>query len=202
MTTFVQSPLLFLRHGETDWNARKLYQGRQDIPLNERGRQQARQNAVLVGQLIDSGVIDREKIKVFSSPLSRAAETARIIASEMQLPAPFTELETLREISMGDWEGLTSPQVKERFYDQRKARKADRWAFLPPNGESMASRAPGITDAVAQLPANSIIITHTVVLRILLHSLGECDKNASAAKIMAHGGAWLFDGQKMHHHTL
>ena len=66
-----------MRHGQTDWNARKIYMGSQDIPLNERGKMQAIEASTKIKTL---GIK-----KIFSSDLSRAHETAEIIANELGL---------------------------------------------------------------------------------------------------------------------
>ena len=85
----------FLRHGETDWNAKDLSQGSVDIPLNETGLAQAKSAALLLrGKGIKS---------IISSPLSRARVTAEIAGAQLGLPVQFDE--GLREVSFGVREG-------------------------------------------------------------------------------------------------
>lgn len=98
--------LYLVRHGETDWNVERRLQGGIDIPLNHRGRQQATTAALL----LSTRPIDA----VVSSPLSRAAETGRIIARYLELPPPDHD-PLLVERSYGPSEGLTPREVADRF---------------------------------------------------------------------------------------
>ena len=89
--------LLLARHGETDWNAEGRLQGHTDRPLNDYGRRQASALAEeLAGDSIDA---------VYSSDLSRARETAEIVAGRLGLPVVIEP--GLREKNWGSWEGLT-----------------------------------------------------------------------------------------------
>lgn len=94
------------RHGETDWNAEGRFQGHVDIPLNDRGREQARG---LVPRLEPHGVQ-----AILSSDLSRAHETARIVAAGLGGIPIFTD-EGLREAFLGHAQGLTYEEIKTRF---------------------------------------------------------------------------------------
>lgn len=98
--------LYLVRHGETAWNRRRRIQGRTDVPLNDTGRRQAR----LTGELLTR----RPVRAVYTSPLSRALETAEIIAAEIGLPAPILDDE-LMERDYGDAEGLDLAEVDRRF---------------------------------------------------------------------------------------
>jgi uncharacterized phosphatase len=98
--------LYLVRHGETDWNAQRRIQGHTDIPLNERGRAQA----LHAGELLAR----RQWDAVVSSPLSRAAETAAIIAAELGLPEPVTDAR-LVERNYGEAEGMDIGDVDRRF---------------------------------------------------------------------------------------
>ncbi|WP_426958588.1 histidine phosphatase family protein [Muricoccus radiodurans] len=115
-------PFWFLRHGETDWNARMLSQGRVDIPLNKVGLAQAERAAdALVGKGITA---------IFSSTLSRARVTAETVAARLNLPIQFDP--ELQECAFGvqegqemsawfdDWiAGISTPQGAEPFADLR-----------------------------------------------------------------------------------
>lgn len=98
--------LYLVRHGETDWNLQRRIQGSTDIPLNDTGRQQAR----TTGRLLARRTWDA----IYSSPLSRAFETGSIIAGELGLPEP-TAVASLVERSYGEAEGLSDPELEERF---------------------------------------------------------------------------------------
>jgi broad specificity phosphatase PhoE len=98
---------LLVRHGETDWNVERRFQGHADPALNEVGREQAR---ALADQLADAGLD-----AIYTSDLARARETADIVGARTSVPV--VALAELREIDVGDWEGLTWPEIEERFPD-------------------------------------------------------------------------------------
>ena len=100
--------ILLARHGETDWNREGRFQGHADPPLNATGRAQA---ARLAAELAEVGLA-----AVYSSPLRRAIETARVVAAAHDL-APIP-LDALREIDVGSWQGLTRAEIEPRFPDQ------------------------------------------------------------------------------------
>jgi probable phosphoglycerate mutase len=100
--------ILLVRHGETDWNRDRRMQGHSDQPLNDTGRGQAR---ALADELA------KEPLEaVYSSDLSRAQETARIVADAHGLQV--TTLPDLRERHFGTWEGLSDAEIQERFPEQ------------------------------------------------------------------------------------
>jgi len=99
--------LLLARHGETDWNRDRRWQGHSDRPLNETGRRQARDLAAR---------IEHEQLEgVYSSDSRRARETAEIVGARLGLPVKTDA--RLREVSFGEWEGLTSDQIARRYAD-------------------------------------------------------------------------------------
>lgn len=94
--------ILLARHGETDWNSERRWQGHADRPLNELGREQAHALAEsLSDRLIDA---------VYSSDLLRAQETARIVADRIE--APLEVDAGLREVDVGDWSGREHREVE------------------------------------------------------------------------------------------
>ena len=99
--------ILLARHGETDWNREGRWQGWADAPLNDTGRAQARELA----EQLRSTPFDA----VYSSDLSRAHETAEIVAAPHGVPVISDA--GLREIDVGSWSGLTRAELQERFPD-------------------------------------------------------------------------------------
>jgi broad specificity phosphatase PhoE len=99
--------LLLVRHGETDWNRERRFQGHADPPLNDLGREQAHELAeTLAGERIDA---------IYTSDLQRARETAEILAA--RFGSEVVALRELREIDVGDWQGLTWPEIEDRHPD-------------------------------------------------------------------------------------
>jgi probable phosphoglycerate mutase len=98
--------MLLVRHGETEWNRQKRFQGQIDIPLNDNGKQQAEQAAAFLKAVpIDAAV---------SSSLSRPRETAEIILKYH----PHITLETtdgLKEIGHGEWEGMYEHEIEAGY---------------------------------------------------------------------------------------
>jgi broad specificity phosphatase PhoE len=97
--------ILLARHGESDWNRARRWQGHADRPLTDRGRQQARD---LAGRLADT-----ELDAIYSSDLRRARETAETVATAQGLDV--TPLRDLREVDVGSWSGLTRSDAEQRF---------------------------------------------------------------------------------------
>jgi len=104
--------MLYIRHGQTDWNAKRLIQGRTDIPLNNIGREQAKAQAVILAeQSIDV---------VYCSPLQRARETAEIINQKLNLPLQIDN--RLIERNYGFCEGKPlAGQLNEAKFTQNGA---------------------------------------------------------------------------------
>ena len=94
-----------VRHGETEWNRENRFQGLADPPLNGAGRAQARSVAVELAA--------DELTALFSSPLRRAHETARILGAVLGLEVQCSD--ALREVDVGSWSGLTRTEVEARF---------------------------------------------------------------------------------------
>jgi 2,3-bisphosphoglycerate-dependent phosphoglycerate mutase len=101
----VPTTIVMVRHGETDWNRDNRFQGHADPPLNETGRAQARALARELG--------GENFAAAYTSPLRRAAETARILGDSLCLE-PVPDM-SLKEVDVGSWSGLTRTEVEERF---------------------------------------------------------------------------------------
>jgi broad specificity phosphatase PhoE len=103
----VSTTIVLVRHGETDWNRERRFQGHADPPLNDAGRAQA---------LDCADELRAETFAaVYTSPLLRARETAAILAHELGLE-PLAD-ESLQEVDVGSWSGLTREEVETRFPD-------------------------------------------------------------------------------------
>lgn len=161
--------LYLVRHGETNWNRARMIQGRTDIPLNDVGRSQARATGRLLAR--------RRWDRVVSSPLSRASETAEIIATELRLPAPEIH-DALIERNYGDAEGLTDQDLKIRFPDH---------ATVPgrEDRDEVAARVLPTLIAIADAhPGESIIlVSHGGVIRTVLNEIGPADSPHHSSRI-------------------
>ncbi len=123
----MSTSILLIRHGETAWNRAKIFRGRHDIPLNENGRAQAR----LVAAALESRQIDA----AYSSPLSRAMETAKIALQ----PRPIDVIATagLTDIDYGEWTGLEETEVARRWPEEYARWTAEPAMSQPAGGETL-----------------------------------------------------------------
>jgi broad specificity phosphatase PhoE len=99
----MQTRLILIRHGETDWNVQKKYCGYKDVPLNARGRKQARLLRTRLGSIpIDA---------IYTSDLKRAVETARLASGN----AKMIRIRGLRELNFGALEGLDHAEIMKKY---------------------------------------------------------------------------------------
>jgi probable phosphoglycerate mutase len=160
-------PLIFIRHGETDWNRALRFQGQRDIPLNAHGRAQAARNGRAVAGILAAG-----EWQLVSSPLDRSAETMRIVLAGAGMAGrPFATDPVLMEAHYGEWEGLTLDEIAARHPESAKARDADKWGYVPPGGESYAMVSERVARLLAALTAPTLVVAHGGILRALLYHL-------------------------------
>jgi probable phosphoglycerate mutase len=157
--------LYFVRHGETDWNLAKRYQGQRDIPLNATGRAQAARNGRVLAQALGP---DAAAFDYVASPLSRALETMEIVRRELALaPDDYRTDDRLKEIHYGHWEGLLWEDLPSVDPAGLAARTADTWGWQPVGGESFQALSQRIEGWLAELSRNSVVVAHGGVSRAL-----------------------------------
>lgn len=120
--------ILLVRHGETEWNRSRRFQGRSDLPLNQKGREQA---DALAWALKDESIT-----AIYSSPLVRAMEMARLI-KVFHPSTPLFEEEGLVEMDLGEFEGMEGHRWAEQYPDFRKAWRENPASVSMPGGESL-----------------------------------------------------------------
>jgi broad specificity phosphatase PhoE len=150
-------PFWFLRHGETDWNAQGLSQGRTDIPLNSVGLAQAERAA---RTLEGSGIAT-----IVSSPLSRARVTAELVAEALGLPVAAFD-DDLREVNFGEQEG----QPMGDWYDDWIA-----GTYTPERAEPfpvLLARAVTAVNRALERPAPVLVVAHGALFRALRLAFG------------------------------
>lgn len=155
-----------IRHGETDWNKNQKFQGQTDIKLNETGREQA----LALRPVINSLQIE----SVYSSPLSRALETAQLATQDLKLS--IHQDDRLREVNIGEAEGLTHPEINEKFGEEilLKWRSYDERLldFRFPQGESKRQVMCRIRQVFLDIAQNSnrtsiAVFAHGMVMRAM-----------------------------------
>jgi len=172
--------LYLVRHGETDWNRARRIQGSTDIPLNETGREQARAAGLLLAR--------RQWDAVYASPLSRAFETASIIAREVGADTPVA-VEALVERHYGEAEGLEDTELNRRFPGEspvpgRETRTAVVERVLP-----------ALIDLAEQHAEQSIIVvSHGGVIRSVLGAVDPDTRHPSITNGSIHSFRYV-DGE-------
>ena len=145
--------IFLARHGETEWNRVGRWQGNTDIPLSEVGRAQARK---LADRLCTRGITE-----IFTSDLSRARETAEIVAARLELPVGLDA--GLREVDVGDWAGRVVSEIErenpEGFRLWQDGRKG--WG----GGESYEEMGERVIATVRRIAASHpeetvLLVTH------------------------------------------
>jgi broad specificity phosphatase PhoE len=175
--------IVLVRHGETDWNRERRYQGHADTPLNDEGRRQALELA--------DALRDEALSTVYTSPLRRASETAQIVADELGLEAHA--LEALREIDVGDWQGLTVDEVQVRYPEQLQ----EAWHSGWPNGETHAELDARVLPALLEIgrrhPGERVLgVTHAGPIRTALAAARGLSREESRAQIGPLGNCAVF----------
>ena len=156
--------VILVRHGQTEWNRVERFRGRADVPLNGTGIAQASLTARRVA-------LEWQAAAVFSSPLSRAVQTARAIATRLDLAVHLHA--GLNDIDYGDWQGCTPDEARQRWPEQVRAWYSAPHTACIPGGETLAAlrrRAmPAVNELTARHPGETIILVgHTVVNRVIL----------------------------------
>jgi probable phosphoglycerate mutase len=162
-----------VRHGLTNWNLAGRLQGHRDIPLDPAGRAQAVRCADILRDLLARDGRAVTNLDYVSSPLVRARDTMEIMRGTLDLaPSEYGIEPRLTEISFGEWEGLTYPEVMLRDPDVVAKREADKWEFLPPGGESYRQVALRVGAWYATLKRDTVVCAHGGTGRALLAVLG------------------------------
>jgi alpha-ribazole phosphatase len=158
--------LTLIRHGPTEWNALRRFQGRTDIPLSVLGRAAAR----AIAQTLRSERFDR----IYSSDLVRAAETARILGESRGADIMLDE--RLREFDFGRWEGLTWDEIVTADPQLAGHSSTAVKLYAPEGGESFpqvsARVAQFLDDLTRENPGAAAVVTHAGVLHAIFSVLG------------------------------
>ena len=167
MTRFV-----LVRHGQTEWNRVERFRGRKDLLLDATGLRQALAAALRIK--------DWPVAAVYSSPLRRALETAKVIANQLDLPVE--PLDGLIDLDFGDWQGLTAEEAAKQDGELYKLwlERPDQVRF--PSGEGLADVHDRVVAAVEDIAVKNpdrvvVLVSHNVVCRVLLCSLLGLDNS-------------------------
>jgi len=194
--------VLVIRHGETEWNRAEVFRGRSDVPLSEGGREQAR----LVAEVLKERPIEA----VYSSPLSRARDTAQPLAEALGLDVVVDE--RLVDMSFGQWEGWERTRVEREQPERYELWLKEPERFRAPGGESLAevrARAWPAVQELAERHGVCAIVSHRVVCKVVLcEALGSGAAGfwrvrvdtGSVSVVRREGGGWLVTAVNDTHH--
>jgi len=169
--------LVFVRHGQTDWNFEGRMQGQRDIPLNATGKAQASDNGTRLKGFLDREGIEPSALDFVSSPLGRTRSTMELLRGAMGLDAGVYRLEDLlKEITFGAWEGSTLDELADEEQERLLQRRADKWGFVPPGGESYEMLAERIGGWLKSVVRPSVVVSHGGVFRVVRGLLEGRDK--------------------------
>ncbi|MDR3226457.1 MAG: histidine phosphatase family protein [Prevotellaceae bacterium] len=163
--------LYIARHGETEWNIQRRFQGQHDSPLTANGINQVN----LLSEYLKNISVDA----IYTSSCKRAVVTANIINSNKNLPLYVCE--ELREINMGEWEGMPANEIKLRYADEFQHFFYQPDLYMPDNngGETFDSFRLRLSNKIEEIvlthPDKTIlIVVHGIALRILLAYFKNC----------------------------
>ena len=159
--------LILVRHGESEWNREGRVQGQFDSPLTEMGVVQAKS----VSRYL-SGVLLNQPLRIYTSPLERASETASIIAEELQYPKEKIIIEQrLNDFNLGVIAGTYGWQkVAEMYPDLARMRLQDPLRFHPPGGECGAdfeARLRSFLDDLQDDGITKLLVSHGIVNKFI-----------------------------------
>jgi broad specificity phosphatase PhoE len=167
------SRLILVRHGETEGESSIRYHGRTDVALSELGRDQMRR----ARRALETNHGGINFARVFSSPLVRASEGARIVAGDS---APLVTIDEFAEVHFGLFEGLTADEIRERYPDEFARWNADRLApsYTYPEGESRADFTNRVERGLERMLAlwtlrddDALLVAHRGVIRAIVRKL-------------------------------
>ena len=170
-----------LRHGQSEWNAVRRWQGTADSPLTQLGREQAATTGRLLAALrLDFGAI-------WTSNLLRASQTATIIGRALGLGEPIVDAR-LQEAHAGEWEGLTPEEIELRWPGWLEAHH--RPVTFEPYPAVVARASEALHDIATRTAADgspaALVVAHSGVARSLVRHLGGID-----SRIPNLGGVWF-----------
>lgn len=175
------TPLVyFVRHGQTAWNAEYRLQGQADTEITEFGRQQADRNGRRLAELIPNPSL----FDFVTSPMKRTRETMERMRAVLGLPRDGYRTEPrIVELSFGDWQGFTFPELEARDPGSTKARQLDKWRFVPPGAgaESYAMLQERVAPWFHSLTRQTVCVTHGGVIRVIFRLVEDMSEDDASA---------------------
>lgn len=185
--------IYYVRHGETDFNVEQRLQGRRDTVLNARGRRQAQHCGEVLRDLFAREERSVQDLDYVASPLQRARETMQILREALGLdPRAYDVDPRLMEISYGEWEGLTLPEIEAGTPGVLAQREGDKWDFSPPGGENYRELARRVGEWHAGLTRDTVVAAHGGGARALMALFELLPREEATHAHIAQGVVYVF----------
>ncbi|MDD4680823.1 MAG: histidine phosphatase family protein [Clostridia bacterium] len=189
--------LFLIRHGEIRQHREKIFLGQADIPLSEKGREQAKKSAL---ELKNYSISTN---RIYTSDLSRAAETAEIIRVGLSPEIEIILEPEFREISLGEWDGLFISEIREKYPDEYKKRGKNLIIFKFGNeSENFYDLQYRVMKGFHKLmrqekeaegSGDIVIVTHSGVINVILSNLQHKDLGDEIKNHIPNGGVVVID---------
>ena len=187
--------LVLLRHGESQWNQENRFTGWVDVPLSDKGREEARQ----AGEKLKAAGLRFDK--AYTSALIRAQDTLKIVLDILGQPAiPIEKDQALNERHYGDLQGLNKSETAEKFGDEQVHIWRRSYDIAPPNGESLKDTAARTLPYFEQhiVPdlksgKNILVAAHGNSLRSIVMHLDQLTKEQVLELNLGTGVPYLYD---------
>lgn len=188
----MSTKILIIRHGETAWNRGKIFRGTHDIPLNENGRQQAR--------LAAQSLKDMEINAAYTSPLSRAKETAEIVTASHGISPEIHE--GFIDMDYGDWTGKEDAEVAKLWPDEHAAWMSNPHTVRPPGGTTLEEIFDRSFSAMEELAGKHdgetiALFSHRVVNKLLV--LGALSLGLERFPFIIQGNCCINEFERIEH---
>ena len=184
--------IYLLRHGETEFNIAKRFQGALDSPLTALGLAQAS----AMGQRL-RGLIDPSNTALFASSRGRAIATAQLVAQAAGIAVDPIIEDGFAEISMGSWDGRTGAEIDADTDGEWSRMDRHSWFFETPDGERYDGFEARLGAALARAKAHPardcVIVSHGVSIRVLRRLHCGMERDVALAMPVPHGVIYRLD---------
>jgi broad specificity phosphatase PhoE len=171
--------IIFIRHGETDWNVERRMQGQLELPINANGQAQATRNGIALRERLG----DAAGFDFVASPQLRTRQTMEIIRAEMGLsPGDYRTDGRLREIHKGDWQSHLWADLPTLYVAEMAAYDRDHWNVVPPGlgAESFAMLSDRVCAWFDAVTRDTVVVSHGGPMRCIRRYILGLDPEATS----------------------
>ena len=178
--------VFLLRHGETEWNTDRRFQGQRDSPLTRRGRNQAAQ----LGSILAAALGDGPVPPLHVSPLGRARDTAAIIALRVPGLGAARVEPRIQEVTTGAWDGLTHAEIEAGWPGALDGASAFDWYFRSPDGEGYPAALGRVRAWLDELRGPVVAVSHGLLGRLVRGAWLDLPREEALTLPVPHDVVW------------